>query len=304
MNTFKIGDVIKKTRIDLGITQEQLAEGICSVSSLSKIENNTQVPSKANFDALMQRMGKSGEIYYAFVSEKDFEIQEIKYKIRNHLIAMEYDKANELIQKLEKEKESKESLNKQFILYMKAIIKKSKGEDLETVLDLLHSAIKITIPNFNEKKLCNYLLTDDDITIINNIAVVYSLMNHRRKAINLLYEVIDYIEDNCIDTKSKVELLPMIFYNLSKWLDLEHRYEEAIEICNLGIDNCNKHGKLVGYGEIIMSKACILYNIGNRDESLKYLKRAYFIFDSQENIKYASMVEDYAKDKFKKNLRE
>lgn len=298
MNTFKIGDVIRKTRLELGITQEQLSEGICSVSSLSKIENNSQVPTKANFDALMQRMGKSGEMYYAFVSERDYEIQEMKCQIRYKVINKEYDEADQLISILEKEVEANENLNKQFILYTKAIIKKNKGEKLESVLDLFYDAIKIINPNFNIRKLSNYLLTDDEVRIINNIAITYHAMNESRIAIRLLYDLKEYIEERYKDTTSKEELLPMILYNLSKWLGLEKRYDEAIEICDMGIEACIRYNKLRYFGEIIFNKAYDLFEIGKKEKSFECLKQTYYIFLAENNMRYVSIVNTYTKDKF------
>ena len=56
MAFYKIGNVIRKRRIDLNLTQEELSFGICSVSTLSKIENGERYPNKKNFDALMQRL--------------------------------------------------------------------------------------------------------------------------------------------------------------------------------------------------------------------------------------------------------
>jgi transcriptional regulator with XRE-family HTH domain len=297
MNSFKVGDVIRKTRLELKITQEQLAEGICSVSSLSKIENNSQVPTKINFDALMKRMGKSGELYYEFVSERDFEIQEIEYRITHYVSIGEYDKAKELILLLEEEIESKDNLNTQFLLYNKGIIKKNEGADLLTVEELLHKAIRITIPNFGENKLSDYLLTDRDINIICNISEIYHAMYKKEKAISLLYEVKDYIEESYMDTKSKVELLPLVFYNLSKWLGIEKKYEEAVKICEEGIDACNKYGKLKFFAEIIYNKACNLIELGHREEGIENLRLAYYMFLAQMNVKYTAMLETYARDK-------
>lgn len=39
MSNYRIGDVIRLTRLCMGITQEQLCENICSVQTLHRIEN-------------------------------------------------------------------------------------------------------------------------------------------------------------------------------------------------------------------------------------------------------------------------
>lgn len=51
MEVCKISDVIRDARIRSGMTQEALAFGICSVSTLSKIENGRRMPQVRVFEA-------------------------------------------------------------------------------------------------------------------------------------------------------------------------------------------------------------------------------------------------------------
>lgn len=46
MATYEIGKRIKKAREECKMTQEELAFGICSPGTLSKIENGVQAPNK------------------------------------------------------------------------------------------------------------------------------------------------------------------------------------------------------------------------------------------------------------------
>ena len=45
MRGILIGWIIKQTREEIGLTQEQLCEGICTPATLSRIENGKQAPS-------------------------------------------------------------------------------------------------------------------------------------------------------------------------------------------------------------------------------------------------------------------
>lgn len=57
MKNYTIGTMIFETRMARGYTQEELSFGICATSSLSRIEQNKQIPGKRIFEALMKRMG-------------------------------------------------------------------------------------------------------------------------------------------------------------------------------------------------------------------------------------------------------
>ena len=44
MANYRVGDIIRLTRIASGLTQEQLSENICSVETMSRIENGENEP--------------------------------------------------------------------------------------------------------------------------------------------------------------------------------------------------------------------------------------------------------------------
>ena len=59
MPIFQFGFMIKHRREELGYTQEDLADGICSVPTLSRIENGERMPTREHFEMLIQRLGYS-----------------------------------------------------------------------------------------------------------------------------------------------------------------------------------------------------------------------------------------------------
>ena len=57
MQEMFIGEVIKQRRKELGLTQEQLCEGICEPITISRMENGKQTPSRNRVIALLQSRG-------------------------------------------------------------------------------------------------------------------------------------------------------------------------------------------------------------------------------------------------------
>ena len=49
MKNVFLGEYIKQRRLDLGLTQEQLCDGICEPVTLSRLENGKQTAAKAFF---------------------------------------------------------------------------------------------------------------------------------------------------------------------------------------------------------------------------------------------------------------
>ncbi|WP_341960342.1 helix-turn-helix domain-containing protein [Planococcus maritimus] len=137
-----IGSVIKYYRHKHNLTQSQLADGICSVSHLSKIESNTYTPHEETYEALLLKMGvqlkkelehqkrleqqlgrfidcslyydldRMEELYQELVEVDDYVqstalINQYElYKFRYYLHAKQYEKANEQQKLLDKLKAS------------------------------------------------------------------------------------------------------------------------------------------------------------------------------------------------------
>ncbi len=57
MSEYCMGEMIKRTRKSMNLSQEELAFGICSVSTLSRIENGLETPARATFEKMLERLG-------------------------------------------------------------------------------------------------------------------------------------------------------------------------------------------------------------------------------------------------------
>ena len=70
MGVRNAGKAIREARLKAGLTQEQLSEGVCSVLSLSRIENGSAGVSPVTFQALMAHAGAPCEVYPIFEAEQ------------------------------------------------------------------------------------------------------------------------------------------------------------------------------------------------------------------------------------------
>ena len=64
------------------MTQSQLSQGLCSSSSLSRIEDGLQVPGAMMLETIMQEVGMFASAYNLLVSDKEFERLRIATLIR------------------------------------------------------------------------------------------------------------------------------------------------------------------------------------------------------------------------------
>ena len=72
-----LGDMIRELRKERKLTQEELADGICSAVSISRIENGNQMPSNTILERLLERLGTSTyeicNVYFQNERQQEFE---------------------------------------------------------------------------------------------------------------------------------------------------------------------------------------------------------------------------------------
>ena len=75
------------------------------------------------------------------------------------------------------------------------------------------------------------------------------------KSIRILYYLKRYYEDHIITPEEVLRTQPMILYNLSKYLGQAGRYDECIEICNLGIRIARETGRCSTLSKLLFNRA-------------------------------------------------
>ena len=115
MRKYYIGELIKKRRKELHLTQEQLAEGICEAVTISRIENGYQTPSHHRLLALLQRLDLPEDKCYMLVSKNEMEISDLQTEIISSNVLRDSVRGLEKIQELEKIAEPDDALIRQFI---------------------------------------------------------------------------------------------------------------------------------------------------------------------------------------------
>ena len=77
------------------MSQEELAFGICSVSTLSRIENGIENPSKATLDKMLNKLADENKFLYGDISE--IEAFRLRYQIARNIIKNQRGKNTSLL---------------------------------------------------------------------------------------------------------------------------------------------------------------------------------------------------------------
>lgn len=264
MSLTNIGKIIYWKRKAMGISQEDLADGICSVPTLSRIENGERIPTQNHLELLLQRLGYTDLIFDTYADEEALLAHELKFRIGRAYIEKEYTLSKELLSKFEPLVKKASQIDRQFIMLMNILLYPDRYTK-EARLQELEAALCLTQPKYKSAQV-PFLLSYTEIVLLNNIAISLANCGSKRAAIDILYKLVDYYDNHIVSIEEALRTQPMTLYNLSKMLGLEKRYQECIDICDKGIMLAQKTGRCTELTHMLYNKAWALINRGNSQD--------------------------------------
>ncbi len=301
MAVYNIGEYIKTRRKALGITQEELANGICSVLTLSRIERGAQLPQDCTLVQILQRIGLSSSEMFLAANDKHLFFSQLKFDIRQAYIQENYEEAKKILRD-NKDRISKLSpFDRQTFETIDILLKirdKEYGES--EALERLEAALRLTYPKYSKVNLPK-LFTYEEILLLNNIAIRYARLGDLKTAIDMLYHIKDFYDKKVCDIEEALRTEAMVLYNLSKYLGLAGRIDDCLAICEQGINFGIKTRRCSSLAKTLYNKAYAL-NIrnkpGDKDASLHCAKQAYYLADVLEMYESKELYRAFIKNSF------
>ena len=158
MKNVFLGEYIKQRRLDLGLTQEQLCEGICEPMTLSRLENGKQTPSRNRINALLQRLGLPDDRYFALLSKNELEMEALQKEIVACNVTEKVSEGFEKLAQFEKLSDLDDPIAQQFILRSREVLGcLDRRYTPQERIDLLMQAIRLTVPRFELDQIEQFL---------------------------------------------------------------------------------------------------------------------------------------------------
>ena len=301
MQSYHIGYLIKQRREELGIPQEDLCAGICDKSTLSRIERGVTQPSYQLLNLLLGRLGVAQEGFFLPLSDRSYTVVQLQKEIVACNASHNYPEALQKLDQFEAAIDPKDRILRQFALRARAIAGKMEdGKRVEYSCAeeraLLTEAIGLTVPNFSLDTLECRLLGVDEIKLINQLAITYSEDGQRRLAIDIYRQLLRNVQSRFVDVEARAVLLPLIAYNYSRLLGREGRYEECIEVAELGRKCCVEYNRCQMLGGLLHNQAYAFHYLGQDERSKELLISSYYVHKAMEREKSCQAVKKYASE--------
>jgi len=298
MQEIHIGEIIKRRRLELGLTQEELCDGICGPPTLSRIENGLQTPTRSRLNALLQRLGLPGDKYYAMMSENELEIERLKTEIIASNARHESSKALDLLDKLTAIIDSDDHISQQFITRSRLLCGKIVNNKIINYtsaekIELLLTALKLTVPRFDIEGITENLYSFEEVKIINQIALEYSNIQELDIALDIYDQLMKYIEKHGRTLSDSIVMTPLISYNYSRLLCMNQRPHEAIKIAQIGLDDCRRYGRTEHLPGLLFMLADSYRQIGNIEEAQERFLESFYTCRAMNDNSNAQIVREH-----------
>lgn len=291
---FTIGHVIKKLRKEQKITQETLCDGICTASYLSRIENGDANVADSTINALLQRLGQDASRYITYKTEKDLELQNRFYELRQHSSNNEITLHKKLLKELLLEFDTYDCSIQQF-LKLHVYIDLCRDDDYspQKMYSYLMEALLLTKKKIDLSDLTHHLYTQDEIMLLINIAIMLEESGDIETPLIILEQLRIYLEDKRISPEFTRRPYPIILINLTNWLGLNKQYYEAISLCDKAIKYCIDFNNLSLLANFFYNKGYCLGKAGNSNEAIVFVSKAYHMAVATERLSSANHYKDH-----------
>ena len=227
------GKIIREARLKAGLTQEQMSEDICSVLTLSRIENNSAGVSPSLFQALMSRAGAPRNIFPVFPNRKDFDCFYTLKRARLYLESWQLQEAYDELLKVKNADFSNNKFHYQEWLYLQGCLQSRSGScEHQLIYEIFISALNITKPNIDFSDLSNELFSDIELELLIEISNELLYLSQSDLSYIICSQLESYINNAELSFIERDRLLSRNAIARTKYLLYTHDYNKALETIN------------------------------------------------------------------------
>ncbi len=235
-----VGMMIKETLFEKNISLSTLGRGLCKKSDLSRYLNGERRIDRLLLTVLLQRIGKSPAKFSLLLTEKEYVYFEWKHKICLAQMERNWEQVEQLLKENEKISSLfNEVLQKQYAQIMRAIVEEKLYHNREKSVSLLYEAINMTVPGFHKGLKSDTLLGTHEVCAI---LLWQNLQPDKMKALQILKELIWYLEMHYQDMQELVKVYPKVVAQYLLLLQPQKEYETCLVLSEKVIDLMIKTG--------------------------------------------------------------
>ncbi len=251
---YRLGEVIRELRSRLHMTQEELAAGICSVSTIAKIESGSQMPSGRVAEALLRRLKDTGCFFTGFSQTKELE----------ELCSWE-----RILERAKRNRVGDSLFEQQFYAYVRILDRVQQTTDHALVLLELMEVLVMSMPldELYDETARRRTYTYLELYILNSIALQFYYLGSYDHAMRIFERLHEYLQEWHRYGDVGRYLYPVVCNNLAAVRLIQGYAHPARMVCDAGINKCLSTGMMLVLPELYGNLSNILYTLEEQHEA-------------------------------------
>ena len=185
-NHMNIGEVIRAIRKEKGMSQTELAKGICSKDYIYAIENNKNMPSGYILEQLSQKLDFDLYGYYqAIYRHISWDTHLHIININEYMIARNFPQLKKEIDICLELEDFKDEEPYQILLFAQSYIVSEREMNFPKAIDLCKQALHVKHPDFSLDKLSVSTFSYTELTILSQLARNYMSLDQNQPALDI-----------------------------------------------------------------------------------------------------------------------
>lgn len=293
MSIRNAGKTIKEARLKAGMTQEQLSEGICTVLSLSRIENGSSGVSPVTFQSLMAHAGAPCELYPIFASRTDFDCFYSLKRARYFLNSWQLQECYDELAAIESKSFADNKLYYQEWLYLYgSLLIRSGCHEHSDIYAIFLEAIHTTRPEIDFADFRQLFLSTTEIELLIAIAQEFLYLNNSDSCYIICSQIASYLASAELDYLKKDFLEAKYAISYSKYLLYIKDYEKVLSIADVYRHKMVQDSEDAPLLELTFLTALGYYYTGKKDAAYTYFKNTFYSAHAIESY-YATICRNY-----------
>ena len=273
-----IGDLISYYRIERKVSQEELAEGICSRRQIINIEQGANFPNLELLSVLSSKLNVNLFESYSNVYRQNTLSAHLKcMKINAGLTELNIDALEELYKEYENDPDFIKGEPHQILLYAKAIVKARNGKEREAIRYSM-DGIKETLPQYPDWSAIGDQLSNIEIALLLSYSVYLCRIGKAEEGLTNFEEIEKRVD----------KLLHISLYEgdskksmwINTWCNCVYNeysfgnYDEKVMLEKIDkvLDYQKENKRSYMITELLLCKAAILMNMGDVHKALAAYK--------------------------------
>ena len=284
-----LADVLRLRRMELGLTIEDVADGICAVSTYARAENGKTTPNRTTLAMIKERLKLRAIYYRSEIEVEDYSLLVLNSEYRRLAAVGRYSEAELIHKELFKKLDMAISVNRQIMGFFELYKLSDKMDKISKLWELL-SYDEVNV----DKRI---LFSREEIEILSLIAWE-NVQISEKGGIEFLESI---IEKEGRQRRTYYSRTAIIERDLIKLLKNNKEYERSYKLAITAIDKMfleNETGLLLDILDFIST---IEEDLGNKTEASKICEEMFYIAELYEMYNHAQSIRTYYDEIFNKD---